>query len=461
MGNVLVIGAVLLDITATYKPESEGEAKPIGVLWYSVGGNAFNAAANLAMRDFPTAFMTCLKPHSLGTKTIRLVLENSRIDDRYVFESDVMVEPVYIAHYCGHELKTGITSCEIDKVGLNGEILEEAVKKADLVAVDTNMSTDQIRQICRVCSKHKKPIFVSIVSDSKAGRVYRKSFDHMFEVLCLNSEEAGFLGVSVDVNSPKEEITRVCRDFNSERVFITCGPQGYFSLRENGDLKFTRASEAAEVINVSGAGDAFFAALCAGRFRKEPLDGDVVRIRITEWVTAVLAREGSNLGPRDFSLVEAKPKYDRSAILTAVFCAIAIISMTIGTFAQGITPIIFGACLFCCSVTSGAAGSLIRDLRSAKEPDYTGSRRMGTSVALGMVAGLCSALLFIVPHLSIGNTASKLRSTVDDFNLLVLLAFIVSLVAGIGVESFFSGLEKGRPMVLDPLSKRTREGRSL
>lgn len=298
MREVLVIGSVLLDIVATYHKDMDRETNKIGVVRYSVGGVGYNIAANLAAKHIPTSFLTCLKTSSLGTDAIKPVLEICGFNSLYVVDAQHIVEPAYVAHSREGQLISGITSCEIDKVSFSSDLMTQAIKKASLVAVETNLSRDQIWQIAGICKQVHRPLVVSIVSGVKAGRIFKQNFPCQFELVALNSEEAAHLEISVDQSTERGEIAGACRDLNSKQVIITRGSKGYQVLNERGDLTEVAAFTQPDFRNDIGAGDALFAAVCAALVQDEELvDGLEVRARVTNWVTSVLAREESNLGP--------------------------------------------------------------------------------------------------------------------------------------------------------------------
>lgn len=111
--SILVIGSVLLDIVGTYKDSQKDLINKTGNLNFSVGGVAFNIASNLSSKEKPTAIWTCLKKDSISSKVIEDTLKTSRIRD-YIHHVDWIKETGYVAHFCDKELKTGITSSEIE-----------------------------------------------------------------------------------------------------------------------------------------------------------------------------------------------------------------------------------------------------------------------------------------------------------------------------------------------------------
>lgn len=200
--RVFVIGEVLLDMIGEFNPAQEKMANKTGTITLSVGGAAFNIAANLASRNIRTSLFSCLKRNAPTTYLIKSALKNSGISYRHVMEvrENTASEQAYVALFSDQKFISGVTSSIIESVDiLSNKTLANGIKTASIIIADTNLTTAQIQGIAKLCKQYQKPLAISIVSDAKATRITRThNFEDKFKFVSLNTLEAKALDFQRD-----------------------------------------------------------------------------------------------------------------------------------------------------------------------------------------------------------------------------------------------------------------------
>jgi hypothetical protein len=235
---------------------------------------------------------------------------------------------------------------------------------------------------------------------------------------------------------------------NAKAVFVTQAERGYTILRKDGTFNHLEAWHQGEIGTDLGAGDALFAALCAGAHRKHKLDGPEVASSIREWVTRVLQREQANLLDVSVNASDAqRAQRNTKAIAAILLLTVALVSIIVGTFYKEATPILFWSCFFGAALCGGAIGGLTRQSALLGVPENK-TDLSSESIAYGTIAGIAAALAFLVPHLSIGDRTQGLREGVQGLNLLILWVFPVSLASGLALESVIDSLRQRQRLLL-------------
>lgn len=433
MKPILVIGSTLLDIGGRYPKESSSIHKH-GTVEYTVGGAAFNIAANLHSNNYKVALMTYLKEKSLGCEIIRRVLERSGLGTNLTFSSEAMGEPAYVAHFRERALESGVTSSLIDKVDFSNytQEIEEAIKNSSLVVVETNLSREQIRFISKHCKNHGKQLLAHVVAADRAKEILRINQNerhHLFEVVSMNKEEAKRLGF--EWPATKEAIKDFCRNVNAAYVVVTLAESGYVVLHNDGIATHEPSSvQAGQFINDSGAGDALFSAICSGVLEGIKPDNDSIKQRITDWVSRVMQRSGANL--LDVSLLyEEKQPQNHQLIAASCLLALGIIAAVASVHTD--SNLVFWCAFFASGILFGSTGSLARETRLLKGTLKRNS--FAEVIFCGAVAGLSAALFFFLPHVT-GSTNPQESINIGKIKHVALWIIPASISAGLALDSF-------------------------
>ena len=268
MPSVAVAGAAIMDITG--KPFREiipGDSNP-GTIRISFGGVGRNIAENLARLDIPLQLITAVGDDHFG----KMLLENcSQL--KIQTENSLIVKEgrtaVYLAMGDRHgDLEYGLSDTAVMDYLTPGffRSKNDILKSFEYLVIDTNLPEASISYLLNHYSSKK--IFADAVSVSKAVKI--REHLHRIHTLKVNKAEACLLaGISDESSDIPEKIRVSLLKMGAHRVFVTMGKDGCYFFDREQDGKIPGV--VTDVINSSGAGDAFMAGLVLGSIRNEKL----------------------------------------------------------------------------------------------------------------------------------------------------------------------------------------------
>ncbi len=267
MGYIAVAGGVNVDIGAHSFQKLRAKDSNPGHVNTSLGGVGRNIAHNLRLLGADVELLTALggdgyaRAMRESCKWLGIGLSNAlRVEDAptstYVYISDErgdMALAVSDMAVC-EKMTPAYFESKLDV--LNG---------AELVVADTNLPAESLKFLAENLTV---PLFVDPVSVSKAEKLL-PILPHI-HTLKPNGLEAELLsGVPVvDRNSARRAAQKLI-GIGVKRVFLSLGKEGFLAAAED-DTVWEPAPEA-EVVSVTGAGDALMAAIAWSWLRGENL----------------------------------------------------------------------------------------------------------------------------------------------------------------------------------------------
>lgn len=255
--RITVIGAANVDITASpigrYVPCDSNPSR----VEIAFGGVGRNIAHNLCLMGEQVRLFTVF-----GDDSIALSL---RDDCRRV---GMTVDPIlevagarsnYFICVNDHngEMQAGAADMELMS-HLTTEMVEtyiDSINASDAVVTDCNLSEDVLRYLAERCAV---PLYVDATSAAKAMKI-KAMLDvsrSMPIIVKVNQLEAVALsGIKGDV----EAMARWFVEKGVTRIYITMGARGVYC--HDGSQSHAEPSQAVTVVNATGAGDAFMAAV--------------------------------------------------------------------------------------------------------------------------------------------------------------------------------------------------------
>ncbi|MDR6554256.1 carbohydrate kinase [Paenibacillus qinlingensis] len=271
--TVFCIGGANLDSKALSKHAIRlATSNPVTVT-ESCGGVARNIAEALAGLACPTSLLTVVGDDKAG----QWVLEETR--RRGV---DVSQAIVLNGENTGSYTALLDTSGEMFLAFANMDIYDKFspamlrdkwshIASAKLVIADTNLPSDTLEELIRRCQEENIPLFIDPVSSEKSKKLptdltgVTAIFPNLEEAvqlahtpLTMNQDVIDMFYVEPD----HSKIAGIIRERGVKHVFITLGSQGVLYVGEEGQQFFP--SIPTQVIEVTGAGDAFLAGIVYG-----------------------------------------------------------------------------------------------------------------------------------------------------------------------------------------------------
>lgn len=268
--SIVCIGGANIDKKARTNQEvSFHSSNPVKIN-ESCGGAARNVAENLSRLRCHTSIMTCVGDDKEGDWIL------NEIKSQGVDVSQVWVMPTE---------RTGIFITLLDSTGesvvsmddmhiyekMTVSMFEEKwsnIVSAEAVFLDTNIPKECITYIIKRCADEHIPVYIDPASVAKTHKLpYR--LDGV-ELLLPNRVEAEVLaGMKIDSIEDCGIACEKIRERGVKGVIITLGDQGayYSSSEESGHL----SSFLTDIVDITGAGDAFAACAMYGIMNNEPL----------------------------------------------------------------------------------------------------------------------------------------------------------------------------------------------
>ncbi|MQA37491.1 pseudouridine-5-phosphate glycosidase [Rugamonas sp. FT29W] len=258
---VMCIGAANLDRKLrTIAPMQLGTSNP-ATAEEVYGGVARNIAENLSRLNLPTALLTALGDDVAG-RSLQDHAERAGIDTRGSLKLPDTPTGTYTAILddAGEMVVALADMALYDR--LTPEFLASRQPQrsaAAMTVVDLNLPADSIALLLDNARTDNVPLVIVAVSQPKMARLPADLKG--LRLLILNRGE---LETRAGRTLPTEaDVRAACREVQAQGaqdVIVTCGSQGVFHTRD-GELVWLAAHQV-DVVDVTGAGDAFSAAVC-------------------------------------------------------------------------------------------------------------------------------------------------------------------------------------------------------
>ena len=254
----VVVGGVNMDIGGTPFGPLVGQDSNPGRVRMSLGGVGRNIAHNMALLGLDVRLVTALgddmNAQKITTSCIELGIDLApslqvpgAATSTYLFLTDEK-----------GDMELAVSDMEIYQ-HLTPRFLstkEALLNNARLVVADTNIPAESLAWLAENC---KAPLFVDPVSTAKAGKV--QPILGRLHTLKPNRIEAELLsGVPITGEESLERCARALLDTGLHRVFISLGADGVYAADHLGGREHVPCFPA-RMVNTTGCGDAFMAAL--------------------------------------------------------------------------------------------------------------------------------------------------------------------------------------------------------
>lgn len=225
------------------------------------GGVARNIAENLARLNLPTALLTAVGDDGAG-RSLQEHAERAGIDTRGSLKLQDAATGTYTAILDDKgELVVALADMALYE-RITPEFLASRAPQraaAAMTVADLNLPADSIALLLDSARADEVPLVLVAVSQPKMARLPQDL--RGLRLLILNRGE---LETRAGRALPTEaDVRNACREVQAQGaqdVIVTCGSQGVYHTR-NGELAWLAAHQV-EVVDVTGAGDAFSAAVC-------------------------------------------------------------------------------------------------------------------------------------------------------------------------------------------------------
>lgn len=252
---ITVIGGANFDISSTLSNNFIANDSNPGHVSLGHGGVARNIAHNLCLMGNKVRFVSVFGSDIFGglmyDRCKQIGLDMSLSEHINNERTGIYL---CINNHAG-EMIAAVADTEIVRHITPGFLAKRTgeLNRSDIIVADTNISEDSIRYLL---DNSTAPVFIDGVSTTKAHRVVNAlskcKLPHL-HTLKLNLKEA----LAVTECATQGEAAQRLIDLGVEHVYITLGSDGVYCRSESEEWLFPALP--VEVVNTTGAGDAFLA----------------------------------------------------------------------------------------------------------------------------------------------------------------------------------------------------------
>jgi hypothetical protein len=241
--RVLTIGSVHLDTIALSEPTKtpEGGDTEVGSIIHSVGGSAYNIAANLATHRpksdaiSSVAVYSILPQHSVLTEIIKYKCTAAGVSSKYLrLHKDFNGRRVRGGGYVGlldqdnRLIRTAVVDAAMYDTDIfaheeEAATLESAIGWADILVLDADLAVATVDHIAEHARSNGKPLFISVGSAHAGMRTWLHSHTANMAI-CLSGRSQVIRSMLSALNAPPGEI-------EAFRSFVATGdPDSVFDI---------------------------------------------------------------------------------------------------------------------------------------------------------------------------------------------------------------------------------------
>lgn len=305
--GIVVIGAVFMDIKGFSISPYIPSGRNAGTIKQIHGGVSRNVAEDIANVELNPTFVSLVDDDAMGEDVIRK-LKRHKVNTDYIRQvKDGM--GTWLAVF-DHEGDVVASVSKRPDLGPICDILDqqgdEIFKDADSIAIEIDMDKEIIKRVFHYAEKYDKKIYALVSNMSIA--VERRDFIRHTACFVCNQQEAGIL-FSEDYSDVKPEemaeiLSERLKSARIEKMIVTMGEQGAVYADRNGEYGVYPAMKV-DVVDTTGAGDAFFAGTCIGlTYGKTMKEACAIGTRLSSTVIATSENICPRFMPEEFGLTK-------------------------------------------------------------------------------------------------------------------------------------------------------------
>lgn len=225
----------------------------------NVGGVARNIAENLGRLGNHVKLLTLIGEDNDG-QLIERVSQDYIQFDLVRKQSDVNTGSYTAVLDKAGELVIALANMDIYK-GLTPEVIhksEAVLNKASCILIDLNCSKEVVMYTRDFVQQRNIPLAVIPVSSPKMAHL-PEELDGVKYFICNRDEAEAYLQMKLETTSDYEKAIAALLEKKVEYVILTLGAQGVFAGSKAG-IQHYKAVPVEEIVDVTGAGDAFVSA---------------------------------------------------------------------------------------------------------------------------------------------------------------------------------------------------------
>ena len=264
--GIVVMGAVFVDIKGYPASQYYPVGRNAGRVLQVHGGVSRNIVEDIANVELQPTFISVVDHTGISTDVIDK-LKRHRVNTDYIYRTDDGLG-TWLAIFDHNGDVVGSISKRPDLSGIMTileEYGDEIFRQADSIIVEIDMEPHIMKKVFELAQTWKKDIYAA-VSNMSIALERRDLFKKTACIVC-NEQEAGLMFSENYEGMEPETLQKVLMERAAQaqirRMIVTLGSRGAVYAQPGVEAGFCPAIET-EVVDTTGAGDAFFAGVAMG-----------------------------------------------------------------------------------------------------------------------------------------------------------------------------------------------------
>ena len=303
--GIVVFGAVFVDIKGYPIGQYIPAGRNVGRVIQVHGGVSRNVAEDIANLELRPTYISVVDDTGTGTDVIEKLKRHQVNTDYIVRTPDGL--GTWLAIFDNNGDVVASISKRPDLSALK-EVLQEKgdeiFSQCDSVVVEIDMEPDLLKMIFDQAEKYGKQVY-AVVSNMSIALERRDLLSRVSCVVC-NQQEAGLLFSEDYENTSTEELeeilARKIEQAEIKRMVVTLGENGAVYASREGEKGICQPQKV-DVIDTTGAGDAFFAGIAVGlTYGKSLQESCNIGTRLASSTIATKESVSPRFQPAEFNL---------------------------------------------------------------------------------------------------------------------------------------------------------------
>ena len=278
---VLVVGSTILDIRGTVEHPLKAGTRQFGHIHQGVSGVARNIAENLARLEIETVLLSAIADDDMGQHLVTHSIQ-AGIDCSHMMRvSGARTAMTLTVQNSNEEITSIIDDYSIMQYLDSDYLLEHETlfEEASLIVIDATLTEDALDTLFELAAEYEIDVCADPTSPLLAGRLCNY-IDNLYLIVPNASETVALCSIDEPATDRDSAIKTAQQLVNmgAEIAVVTLGDQG-LAYADNSGGGYIRAIQT-EVIDSSGAGDAFSGAVIFGILNNVPVD-EAMRLGVT------------------------------------------------------------------------------------------------------------------------------------------------------------------------------------
>ncbi len=265
--GIVVIGDIFIDIKGYSLNPYIPQGRNVGSILQIHGGVARNVAENIANIELEPTLISSVDDNALGDDVINK-LKRHKVETKYIKQvKDGMGTWLAVFDHNG-DVVASVSKRPDHKYieQMIDEYGDEIFRDADSIALEIDMDKDIVKKTFYYAEKYNKNVY-ALVSNMTIA-VERRDFFRKTSCFVCNQQEAGIFFSEDFENMTIDEIASTLpdrvRSAKIPRMVVTMGGDGAVYVDTVSGESGVCTARKVDVVDTTGAGDAFFSGICIG-----------------------------------------------------------------------------------------------------------------------------------------------------------------------------------------------------